>query len=60
VIFVGQGIAALQEAGKIPSNPIPIPSVEILGIYPNVESITLQCLVILFALALLIYQRKRD
>ena len=60
VIFVGQGIAALQEAGKIPSNPIPIPSVELLGIYPNIESITTQCVVILFALGLVIYQRKRE
>lgn len=59
VIFAGQGIAALQEAGKIPSYPIPIPRIELLGIFPDAQSTTLQALIILFAVGVALHQRRR-
>ena len=59
VIFAGQGIAALQEAGKIPSYPIPLPRIEVLGIFPDAQSIALQALIILFAVGVAVSQRKR-
>src|SRR5581483_1007363 len=46
VVFAGRGIAALQAAGKLPMNPISIPGVPILGIYPNVQGLVLQVLLI--------------
>lgn len=51
VVFTGKGIAALQEAGKFPLNPIDFPRVPLLGIYPNLEGLVLQSLVLLLLLA---------
>jgi high-affinity iron transporter len=42
VVFAGQGIAALQEAGKLAVDPVDIPSVPLLGIYPNLQGLALQ------------------
>ncbi|HTS53285.1 MAG TPA: FTR1 family protein, partial [Burkholderiales bacterium] len=42
VVFAGQGIAALQEAGKLASSRINFPSIPLLGIYPNLQGLTLQ------------------
>jgi high-affinity iron transporter len=58
VIFSGQGVAALQEAGVIATSIFDFPSVEILGIYPTAQSIGLQLFVLLLGGALLAYQRK--
>jgi len=52
-IFTGKGIAALQEAGKIPSDPINIPAIEVLGIYPSLEGISVQLLLIVAAVFML-------
>jgi len=49
VVFAGQGIAALQEAGKLPMDPLDFHAIPLLGIYPNLQGIGLQ-----FALVLLI------
>jgi len=51
VVFTGKGIAALQEAGKLPLNPIDFPRIPLLGIYPNVEGLVLQCLMLGLLLA---------
>ncbi len=53
VVFAGKGIAALQEAGKLPANMVDFPSIEILGIYPNLEGLAVQLLLIVMALLLL-------
>ena len=58
VVFSGQGIAALQEAGWISTSILDFPSIEILGIYPTMQSIGLQMLVLLAGIGLLSYQRK--
>ncbi len=51
IIFSGKGIAALQEANTIPSNPINFPQIDLLGIYPNLESLGLQFTLVCIALA---------
>ncbi|HKF93130.1 MAG TPA: FTR1 family protein, partial [Gammaproteobacteria bacterium] len=53
VILAGKGVAALQEAGKLPINPIPFPRVEILGIYPNSQGLILQVAMVAIALFLI-------
>jgi len=50
VVFAGKGIAALQEAGKLPSNTIPFIEIDALGIYPNLESLSVQAFLIVLAL----------
>jgi high-affinity iron transporter len=47
VVLVGKGVAALQEAGWIDVHPVArIPRVEILGLYPTVETVTVQLVTI--------------
>lgn len=60
VVFAGQGIAAFQEAGMIASSMIAFPKVEILGIYPTMQSLGLQLFVLLLGVGLLSYQRKQS
>lgn len=55
VIFAGKGVAALQEAGKLPLDPVAFPRIELLGIYPTLQSLGIQLVVLLAALALLAY-----
>ncbi len=47
VMFAGQGIAALQEAGKLPLYPLDFPAVPLLGIYPNLQGLALQLALVL-------------
>lgn len=58
VIFAGKGVAALQEAGKLPQDPIQFPTIELLGIYPNLQGLLLQLVVLLAAIALLWRSRR--
>ena len=52
MIFAGKGIAALQEAGVLPANPLDLPSFGLLGIYPNLEAIGTQLALVAMAVAL--------
>lgn len=58
VVFAGQGIAALQEAGVIASSMVSFPRVELLGVYPTMQSLGLQLFVLMVGIGLLSYQRK--
>ncbi|MDH5611704.1 MAG: cytochrome c/FTR1 family iron permease [Gammaproteobacteria bacterium] len=60
VVFSGQGIAAFQEAGMIAASRIEFPRVEMLGIYPTLQSLGLQLLVLMIGAGLLSYQRKSN
>lgn len=53
VILAGKGVAALQEAGKLPIDPIPFPRIDILGIYPNSQGLILQIVMVVLALFLM-------
>jgi len=58
VIFAGKGVAALQEAGKLPLNPVQFPRIDLLGIYPTLQSLGLQFIVLATALALIYYSTR--
>jgi high-affinity iron transporter len=51
--LAGKGVAALQEAGKLPVSPISFPRIEILGIYPSVQGLILQGAMVLLGVILL-------
>lgn len=51
VVLAGKGIAALQEAGVLAATLFSGPRIELLGIFPNVESVVTQVFVALVALA---------
>lgn len=49
IVFAGKGIAALQEAGKLSIDPVTFPTIDLLGIYPNVQGLLVQLLLIIAA-----------
>jgi high-affinity iron transporter len=57
VVFVGKGIAALQEAGTLPLDPVSFPGIPVLGLYPTVQGLVLQALVTLLVAVVFIYTR---
>jgi high-affinity iron transporter len=59
VVFVGKGIAALQEAGTLPVNPVNIPSLPALGLYPSLQGLVLQMLVVVAIASVFAYTRYR-
>jgi high-affinity iron transporter len=59
VVFVGKGIAALQEAGTLPANPVNIPSIPALGLYPNLQGLMVQMLVVVGIACMFAYARYR-
>ncbi len=58
VIFTGQGISALQEAGLISAKGVNFPSVEILGIYPTLQGLGMQLAVLILGTSLLLYHKN--
>jgi len=59
VVFAGKGVAAIQEAGHLPANPVPFPRIDLLGVYPNIESLGAQFLLLSLAAGWLLYSRTR-
>lgn len=59
VVFAGKGVAALQEAGKLPVSPINFPTIDVLGIYPNLQTLGLQLLLIVAAAVFLVLSRRK-
>ncbi|MGH7580076.1 MAG: FTR1 family protein [Gemmatimonadales bacterium] len=55
-VFAGAGIAELQEGGIVPLTPVPwAPRVPALGIYPTVETLAAQLVLVVLALAALVW-----
>ena len=57
-VFTGKGVAALQEAGKLPFDPLDIPRIDLLGIYPSWQAFGAQLLVLAIALATVMLSRR--
>lgn len=57
VTFSGHGVAALQKAGLVSATSIPLPSIELLGIYPTVETALAQLLVACLIVGILVRER---
>ncbi len=57
IIFIGQGIHGLEEAGKVPVWPVSIPRIDLLGIYPNLFG--LLCQAAALGLAIVMGIRRR-
>lgn|SRR5690554_557657 len=57
-IFVGKGIAALQEAGSVTHSLVAFPRIDLLGIYPSLEGLGAQALVLVLT-ALLVWRQRR-
>ena len=59
LVLAGKGIAAIQEAGSFPIDPVNIPQIPLLGIYPSWESIGVQLGLICLVGIWLGYRRLR-
>lgn len=57
VIFAGKGVAALQAAGKFPIDPLAISAIPALGVYPSIQGLALQALLVVVIVASLLYGR---
>ena len=49
VVLVGKGVAGLQEAGLVAIEPISLPRIDVLGIFPSLQTILAQAAVLLIA-----------
>jgi high-affinity iron transporter len=58
VVFVGNGVAALQEAGLLHSTPAAFVSVPILGIHPNAQGLAAQALVLVLIAVTVLASRR--
>lgn len=50
VVLVGKGVAGLQEAGLMAVDPITSPRIDVLGIYPSLQTLLAQSAVLLVAI----------
>ncbi len=57
VMFTGHGVAALQEAGKLPAESLPLPRLDLIGLYPTVETLAAQAFVLLLGAGWLLWER---
>ncbi len=59
MVFAGKGIVALQEAGKLSATPVKFPEIDLLGVYPNMESLALQGLILIIGAIWWLMQRNK-
>lgn len=63
ITFAGGGLRELQEGGIIGQTQIeslPIPTIDILGIYPTVETFGLQAALLILGVAAIIYRKRHQ
>src|SRR5262249_7216622 len=60
-VLAGKGVRALQEAGVFPIDPLDLPGIDWLGVFPSVEGIAAQLavLVAFFLIAALAVRSRR-
>jgi high-affinity iron transporter len=61
ITFTGNGIKELQEGNVIPVTPVPgVASVDILGIYPTLETLIPQIVLLAITVATFVIQLRRN
>ncbi|WP_136416103.1 FTR1 family protein [Herbaspirillum sp. ST 5-3] len=55
VVLMGKGVAALQKVGFLQITPITMPRIDVLGIYPSMQTIVAQVLILLVIVASITY-----
>ena len=61
IAFAGGGIKELQEGDVINVTSVPgVPSIDLLGIYPTVETLLPQIVLVLLAIGSVVYYRKKS
>jgi high-affinity iron transporter len=60
VVLAGKGIAALQEAGALPIEPLDMPAIPSLGLYPTWQGVLTQFAVVLLIVGAVAYSRRGE
>jgi high-affinity iron transporter len=59
IVFIGQGVASLQEASIVPATFVDyVPTIPMLGLFPTVQSLGAQALLLLMAAAAVFVPRR--
>ncbi|MBS0352367.1 MAG: FTR1 family protein [Proteobacteria bacterium] len=58
VVLMGKGVAALQKVGILQITPISIPRIDVLGVYPSIQTVTAQVLILLIIVASVAYNLR--
>ena len=62
IVLMGKGVAALQKIGYLEITPITMPRIDVLGVYPSMQTILAQVLTLMIIVASVVYniqsQRK--
>ena len=58
VAFAGQGVAALQEAGVIPADPVTFVRLPLLGVFPTVQTLAAQAAVLAIMAVVFLWSRR--
>ena len=59
VVLAGKGIAALQQAGRLPVGPLDLPTIPSLGVYPTWQGVLTQLALVLLIVTAFTYSRRR-
>jgi high-affinity iron transporter len=59
VVLAGKGIAALQQAGRLPVGALDLPTIPSLGVYPTWQGVLTQLALVVLILAAFTYSRRR-
>lgn len=57
IAFAGQGVAALQEAGVIPADPVAFVRLPLLGLFPTVQTLAAQAVVVAIMVTVFAWSR---
>ena len=57
IAFAGQGVAALQEAGVMPADPVAFVRLPLLGLFPTVQTLAAQAAVVAIMVAVFAWSR---
>jgi high-affinity iron transporter len=55
VVLMGKGVAALQKVGFLEITPITMPRIDVLGIYPSIQTILAQVLILIVIMIGVVY-----
>jgi high-affinity iron transporter len=62
VVLMGKGVAALQKVGYLDMTPIPLPRIDVLGLYPSTDCLgtALHSIIIVTSIAYNIKSQKKS
>jgi len=59
IVLAGKGVMALQEAGTLGMHALPLPRIDWLGFYPTLQGVSVQATLLLLAIGVTLWQRRR-